>query len=168
MFDAIVLWLHILGAVAFIGPQIFLAAIAMPAIRSVSDTQTRQALTRSITRGFGMLGGGALVLLLLTGLWNFQVAQDNGRFDLTRFFWAFNIKFMLFLVVVVLTGLHAMVFGKRLQELQERGASEAELAEARRQSMIASITTLVLSLVILLLGAMMSSESFLSGSSLRD
>ena len=168
MFDAIILWLHLLGAVVFIGPQIFLAAIAMPAIRTVADAQTRQTLTRSITRGFGMLGGGALVLLLLTGLWNFQVAQDDGKFELTRFFWAFNIKFMLFLAVVVLVGLHALVFGKRLQELQEGGASEAELARARQQSMIASITTLVLSLVILLLGAMMGSESFLSGSSLRD
>lgn len=168
MFDAIILWLHLLGAVVFIGPQIFLAAIAMPAIRTVADAQTRQSLTRSITRGFGMLGGGALVLLLLTGLWNFQVAQDDGKFDLTRFFWAFNIKFMLFLAVVVLVGLHALVFGKRLQELQERGASEAELERARRQSMMASISTLVLSLVILLLGAMMGSESFLSGSSLRD
>jgi uncharacterized membrane protein len=168
VFDAIILWLHLLGAVVFIGPQIFLAAIAMPAIRTVADAQTRQSLTRSITRGFGMLGGGALVLLLLTGLWNFQVAQDDGKFDLTRFFWAFNIKFMLFLAVVVLVGLHALVFGKRLQELQERGASEAELERARRQSMMASISTLVLSLVILLLGAMMGSESFLSGSSLRD
>ena len=168
MFDAIILWLHLLGAVVFIGPQIFLAAVAMPAIRTVADAQTRQTLTRSITRGFGMLGGGALMLLLLTGLWNFQVAQDDGKFDLTRFFWAFNIKFMLFLAVVVLVGLHALVFGKRLQELQERGASEAELARARQQSMIASISTLVLSLVILLLGAMMGSESFLSGSSLRD
>ena len=168
MFDAIVLWLHLLGAVVFIGPQIFLAAIALPAIRTVADVQTRQTLTRSITRGFGMLGGGALALLLLTGLWNFQVAQDDGKFELTRFFWAFNIKFMLFLGVVVLTGLHAFVFGKRLQELQERGASEAELAQARRQSMMASMTTLALSLIILLLGAMMGSESFLSGSSLRD
>jgi uncharacterized membrane protein len=168
MFDAIILWLHLLGAVVFVGPQIFLAAIAMPAIRTVADARTRQELTRTITRGFGMLGGGALVLLLLTGLWNFQVAQDDGKFDLTRFFWTFNIKFMLFIGVVVLVGLHAMVFGKRLQELQERDAPAIELEQARQASMMASMATLGLSLLILLLGALMASDSFLSGSSIRD
>jgi uncharacterized membrane protein len=168
MFDAIVLWLHILGAITFVGPQIFLAAIAMPAIRSMEDAKARQTLTRQITRGFGMLGGGALVVLLVTGLWNFEVARDYGRFELTRYFWVFNIKFMLFLAVVALTGLHAMVFGKRLQELQERGAAEVELAEARRQSMMASIATLALSLVIVLLAALMGSPGFLEGSGRRD
>ena len=168
MFDAIILWLHLLGAVVFIGPQIFLAAIAMPAIRTVQDAKVRQDLTRSITRGFGILGGGALALLFLTGLWNFQVAQDDGKFDLTRFFWVFNIKFMLFLAVAVLVGLHAMVFGKRLQELRDRGATEMELESARQASMIASMATLGLSIVILLLGALMASDSFLAGSSLRD
>lgn len=167
MFDAIILWLHLLGAVVFIGPQIFLAAIAMPAIRTVQDAKVRQDLTRTITRGFGMLGGGALGLLFLTGLWNFQVVQDRGLFDLTRYFWTFNIKFMLFLAVVVLTALHAMVFGKRLRELQERGATEIELAQARQQSLVASMATLGLSLVILLLGALMSSEWVLGGG-IRD
>lgn len=168
MFDAIVLWLHILGAITFVGPQIFLAAIAMPAIRDLEDARARQALTRQITRGFGIIGGGALLLLFLTGLWNFQVAQDVGLFDLTRYFWTFNIKFMLFLTVVVLTALHAMVFGKRLRELQERGATEIELAQARQLSMMASMATLGLSLLIVLLAAMMGSSSFLEGSSLRD
>jgi uncharacterized membrane protein len=163
MLDAIVLWLHVLGAVTFIGPQIFLAAIAMPAIRNIDDAHSRQVVVRQITRGFGMLGGGALVLILLTGLWNFQAAQDDGKFDLTRYFWTFNIKFLLFVGVAVLTGLHAMVFGRRLQELQESGASEAELAEARRFSMIASIATLALSLGVLFLGALLSSNWVFEG-----
>jgi len=158
VFDAFVLWLHVLGVVAFIGPQIFLAAIAMPAIRSMEDVQARQALSRQVTRGFGMLGGGALVLILLTGLWNFQVAQDRDAFEFTRYFWTFNIKFLLFVAIAGLTALHALVFGKRLQELQERGATEAEMAEARQQSVMASIATLALSLIVLFLGALLSSQ----------
>lgn len=163
MFDAIVLWLHILGAVTFIGPQIFLAAIAMPAIRSIDDVRVRQGLTRKITRGFGMLGGAALVLLLITGMWNFTVAQDDGKFDATRYFWTFNIKFLLFVAVVVLTGIHAMVLGKRLQELQERNAPEAEIARVRQQSMMVTMGTLALSIVILLFAALLGSSWTLEG-----
>lgn len=167
MFDAIVLWLHILGAVTFIGPQIFLAAVAIPAIRTVEDVRVRQGLTRQITRGFGVLGGTALVLLLVTGLWNFSVAQDDGKFDITRYFWTFNIKFLLFMAVVVLTGIHAMVLGRRLQDLQERGAPEAEVAAMRRQSMIVTMATLALSIIILLFAAVLGSSWALEGG-LRD
>lgn len=164
MFDAIVLWLHILGAVVFVGPQIFLAAVVMPAIRDMQDVRARQDLTRRITRGFGMLGGGALVVIFLTGMWNFTAAQDDGKFDLTRYFWIFNIKFLLFSAVVVLTGLHAFVFGKRLQALQEQDATEPELAQARRLSMTASIATLGLSILILLFAALLGSDWALGGS----
>jgi uncharacterized membrane protein len=167
MFDAIVLWLHILGAVTFIGPQIFLAAIAMPAIRSIEDLRVRQDVTRKITRGFGMIGGAALALLLVTGLWNFSVAQDDGKFDITRYFWIFNIKFLLFIAIVLLTGLHAMVLGRRLQDLQERGAPAEEIARVRQQSMMVTMATLTLSLLALLFAALLGSSWALEGG-LRD
>lgn len=163
MFDAIVLWLHILGAVVFIGPQVFLAAIAMPALRAVSDERVRQDLVRKMTRGFGALGGAALGLVVLTGFWNVKVAQDDHDFDATRFFWTFNIKMILVIAVVVLTAAHGMVFGRRLQELQERGAPEAEIAQVRRWSMMASMATLGLSVAILLLAAMLGSPWALEG-----
>jgi uncharacterized membrane protein len=159
MFDAIVLWLHVVGAVVFIGPQVFLAAVAMPALRSVSDAQSRQQATRAITRGFGVLGGGALLLLLATGIYNFY---DRERFfdaDVyPRYFFVLQVKLTLVTVVIVLTALHAMVLGRRLQGLQESGAPEAEIAAARRWSMVASIGTLAVSIAILLCAALLASD----------
>lgn len=163
MFDAIVLWLHILGAVVFIGPQVFLAVIAVPALRAVGDARLRQDLLRTMTRGFGWLGGGALALIILTGFWNVKVAQDNNHFDATRFFWTFNIKMILVVAVVVLTAAHGMAFGRRLQELQEQGAPEEEVAAVRRWSMMASMATLALSIAILLLAAILGSDWALRG-----
>ncbi len=158
MFNAIVLWLHILGAVVFVGPQIFLAAVAMPAVREIGDAKLRQDLTRRITRGFGYLGGGALALVILTGFYNFAQAQDDGLMDFKRYFWVLNIKMTLAIVVVLLTAIHGFVLGRRLQELQERNAPEAEIAQARQYSMMASIATLGLSVVILLLAALLASS----------
>jgi len=163
MFDAIVLWLHILGAVVFIGPQVFLAAIAVPALRGVGDARLRQDLLRKMTRGFGWLGGGALALAIVTGLWNLKVAQDNQNFDATRFFWTFNIKMVLVIAVVALTAAHGAVFGRRMQQLQEQGAPEEEVAEVRRWSMTASMATLALSVAILLLAAILGSNWALEG-----
>lgn len=159
MFDALILWLHILSAVVFIGPQVFLAAVAMPALRTIDDARSRQQATRAITRGFGVLGGGALALLLATGLYNYyQYDHFMDADDFPRYFVTMQIKLTLVTIVIILTGLHALYFGRRLQALQESGASESEIAGGRRNSMLASIATLVASIAILLCAALLGSD----------
>jgi uncharacterized membrane protein len=156
-FDALVLWIHVLAAVIFIGPQVFLVLVAMPALRSVADAQVRRDLTRKVTRGFGVVGGIALGVLIVSGLWNYQEADDQGLLDFKRYFIALQIKLTLVLVVVILTILHGAVLGRRLQALQDSNAGEAELAQARQWSMLASIATLVVSIAILLCAAVLGS-----------
>ena len=158
MFDAIILWLHVLGAVVFIGPQIFLAAIAMPAIRTVEDAKIRQALTSKITRGFGMLGGGALGLLLVTGIYNYYQADDAGALDFKRYFIVLQIKLTLVTLVIILTALHGMVFGRQLQRLQAENATAEAIASARQRSMLTSMATLASSIAILLCAALLGSD----------
>jgi copper resistance protein D len=158
MFDAIVLWLHILAAVVFIGPQVFLVAVAMPALRSMADVEARQALSRRITRGFGMLGGTALAVLLATGIWNFYDARDADKFDADRYFVALQIKLTLVVVVIVLTIIHGMVFGLRLQRLQEQNAPEDEIERVRRWSVLTSLANLAASVAILFFAAILASD----------
>lgn len=156
--DGLVRWLHILAAVVFIGPQIFLAFVAMPALRSIEDARARQATVRAITRGFGVLGGIALAVLLATGIWNYYDADDHGYLDFDRYFVLLQAKLLLVTIVIVLTVLHGAFFGRRLQQLQESGAPEAEVARARQWSMAASMLNLAASIVILLCGALLSSD----------
>jgi uncharacterized membrane protein len=164
MFDALVLWVHMLAATAFIGPQIFLAAVAMPALRGLDDARARQQAVRGITRGFGMLGGAALALLIATGLWNYYAEPYNTYIeDRGRYFDILNIKLTLVTLVIVLTALHAGVFGRRMQKLQEQGASDDEIAGARRWSMLMSMGTLAASVGILLCAALLSSDWGRSG-----
>jgi uncharacterized membrane protein len=155
MFDAIVLWLHILAAVAFVGPQIFLAAVAMPAVRSIEDARARQQVTRSITRGFGALGGVALGVAIVTGIWNYAEADDKGLLDLDRYFAVMQVKLTLVTIAVILTVLHGAVLGRRLQRLQESGAPADEVAAARRWSMMASLGTLAVSIGVLFCAALL-------------
>jgi uncharacterized membrane protein len=154
--DGLVRWLHLLAAVIFIGPQIFLAFVAMPALRSIEDARARQSAVRAITRGFGVLGGVALAVLLVTGIWNYyQFETYIDADDFPRYFFLIQVKLLLVTVVIALTVLHGAFFGRRLQQ---SGASEAELASARRWSMIASMLNLAASVVILLIAALMSSD----------
>jgi hypothetical protein len=68
-----------------------------------------------------------------------------------------QIKLTLVLVVVVLTVLHGAVLGARLQRLQADNAPEAEITKMRRWSVLASIGTLVASILILACAAILGS-----------
>jgi uncharacterized membrane protein len=157
--DGLVRWLHILAAVVFIGPQIFLAFVAMPALRNLEDARARQGAVRAITLGFGVLGGAAIVVLVASGLYNFYAVEEvEVWFDSRdRYRRLFEIKMALVTLVIVLTVLHGALFGRRLQQLQEAGASELAIAQARRWSMAASMLTLVASIAILLCATLMAS-----------
>ena len=157
--DGLVRWLHLLAAVIFIGPQVFLAFVAMPALRNVEDARARQDAVRAITRGFGVLGGIALAVLVATGIYNyyqFENLIDSDNFP--RYFFLLQAKLLLVTLVIILTVLHGGMFGRRLQRLQEAGASDDEIAKARRWSMAASMLNLAASIFILLCASLMSSD----------
>ncbi|TAK65956.1 MAG: hypothetical protein EPO22_04265 [Dehalococcoidia bacterium] len=158
MYNAIILFIHILAAVMFIGPQVFLVAAGIPAARTVQDLKQRGAAIRMMTGRFGWIGGGALLVLLITGIINYMHANDEGELDFKRYFMVLQIKLTLVAIVVIGTVLHGWVFGRRLQDLQESNASEAEIAKARRWSVMLSMATLAASIIILFLAALLGSD----------
>src|SRR5206468_6804994 len=119
MGDALVLWIHILAAAIFVGPQVFLFVAAVPAMRTIEDVQQRTRATRTLTTRFGWIAGGALVVLILTGIQNVMHANDNHDLDADRYWITLQVKLTLVVVVVVLTGLHGGLIGRRLLKLQE-------------------------------------------------
>jgi uncharacterized membrane protein len=157
MYNAIILWLHILAAILFIGPQVFLALAGVPALRTVEDVKQRAAATRIMTSRFGWLGGGALAVLVITGIINYLHARDLGFLEFQRYFIVLQVKLTMVALVIAFTVLHGAVFGRRLQELQETDAGPQEIARVRRWSMLLSIGTLVLSFAIVLCAALLAS-----------
>ena len=158
MYQAIILWIHIVSAVVFIGPQVFLVAAVGPAMHTLQDARQRAQAMRIMTARFGIMGGGALVLLLITGMINYFHAKDEGDLDLTRYFMVMQVKLTLVTLVIVTTVLHGAVFGRRMQRLQDNGAGEDEMAAVRRWSMLLSLATLVASVAILLCAALLGSD----------
>src|SRR5438045_5236573 len=150
MGDALVLWIHILAAAIFVGPQVFLFVAAVPALRTIEDVRERTRVTRMVTTRFGWIAGGALVVLILTGIQNWVHANDEGLLDLDRYSNTLMVKLTLVVIVVVLTGIHGGLIGRRLLKLQESNAPESEIAAARRWSIILSAAVLAVSVAILL------------------
>ena len=82
MAEAINPWIHILAATIWVGPQVFLFVAAVPALRTVEDTQVRARAMRVLTTRFGYLAWGALAVLVVTGIDNLYEHDQSvdGRF----------------------------------------------------------------------------------------
>lgn len=165
------IWLHILGIALFVGPQFFLALAWVPASRGIADLPTRVKAMRTITRRFAYIGGAGLVLIILAGTylitsWRDYYSQpDDVEFTSIRYGVIFIIKMNVLILMLLVVGIHTFLTGPRLLgrlEAQANGepVTDADLHRLRMQSMALSITGLVLALVIMAMGASMSSTNY--------
>jgi len=163
-------WLHILGIALFVGPQFFLAFAAVPAARGITDLATRARAMRTMTKRFGYIGGAGLVLIIGAGTYlistwrDYYAIDESVPFTDMRYGVIFIIKMSILLVMLALVAVHTFVIGPRqvaLMEGQARGsANDAELLRVRKLSMMTSIVALLLTLIIMVMGASMSTTTY--------
>ena len=170
MTDAISTWLHVLAITIWIGPQVFLFAVAVPAVRTIEDARQRAGVMRTITERFGWLAWSAMAVIVVTGVTNLLIVADNSGFsagdlidfgsDLryARIFWE---KMFFVALILGLTALHTFVIGPRhLQLMEDESADEEALRKARRLSMIVSGASLLASILALYMGAVLSNHDY--------
>ncbi len=149
------IWLHIIGAALWIGPQVALIVVVLPALRAMSDPMQRRAVTRVLTSRLNTFGWLALGLLAVTGLGNLGgLLRDPATLFASAYGQTLLLKLAMVTAVVVLTLVHARVIGPRMLALPPDAPREAS-AGLRRASIIVSSISLLLSLWIVWLGVRM-------------
>jgi uncharacterized membrane protein len=165
------IWTHILGIALFVGPQFFLAFAWVPASRGIADLPTRVQAMRTITRRFGYVGGAGLLLIVVAGSYliaswrDYYSVPGDLEFTSIRYGVIFIIKMTVLVVMLAVVAIHTFVTGPRLLDRLEAQANgetvlDDDIAALRRQSMVLSITGLVLALAIMVMGASMSSTNY--------
>jgi len=169
MVDAISTWLHVLAITLWIGPQVFLFAAAVPAVRTIEDAGVRARVMRVLTARFAWLGWTAMAVIIVTGITNLLVAagdlpgQNAGDllssdFRFTRIFWE---KMFLVAVALVLTAVHTFSIGPRqLRLMEDASTDETAVRRVRRLSMATSGIALLASIGALYLGAVLSNHDY--------
>src|SRR3990172_8248143 len=157
MGEAINPWLHIFAATVWVGPQVFLFAVAVPALRTVADVKERARLVRLITTRFGYLAWAAMAVLVITGIGNlFEEDEDLGFLFDQNWGTIFEVKMTLVIATIVLTALHSFVIGPRMLQMQESASDESQLGSMRRVSIIISGINGLLALGILFCAALLN------------
>ncbi|MCX5722439.1 MAG: hypothetical protein NT179_10500 [Nitrospirae bacterium] len=67
MGTSLLIWLHLLAAISWIGGTIFLSLVLMPVFKREPFTAQRPLLFRAVARRFRIVVWGAITVLLLTG-----------------------------------------------------------------------------------------------------
>lgn len=144
----ILVTLHVLAAVVWIGGMLFLGVVLTPVLRGHPPAE-RAALLRAVGRRFLKIAWTALAVLLLTGpiLWSvraFQVTPTLGA------------KLVLVAVILYLSVVHDFSLGPRLVDQLERGGEGEETARLRRQVAFLARLNTFLAVAVLILGVTVS------------
>jgi len=165
----IAIWTHILGIALWVGPQFFMAFAWVPASRQISDPVARLQAMKTVTRRFAYIGGIGLLLIFIAGMYLITSYRDyyhydGGFFDI-RFGVVFLTKMITLAVMLAVIGFHTFIVGPRLMGLMEariqgKDVSDVAIHKARMQSMTYSILGLLLTLCIMVMGAMLNTVTF--------
>ena len=144
----VVVIVHLLAAMVWVGGSIALVVAGVPAIRTLEGEPRARAL-RALGLRWRPLGYGALVVLALTGVELASYDWSRGRSPFQTVLW---VKVGLSFALVLASYLHNFVYGPRLQ---------AEVREGRPQStrptlVAVGYASLALTVTVPILGAILA------------
>lgn len=165
MGEAVSVWIHIVAVTLWLGPQVFMFAAAVPALRLIEDTEVRLKVLRVIIYRFGYIAWAALAVIVVTGISNLLVVNHEAEIDIFssdyRYMQIFSIKMALVVVMVLLTAVHTFVVGPRQLRLHEElPAGSPDILRMRRISMIVSGLVLLLSIATVYAAAVLANHDY--------
>jgi putative copper export protein len=135
-------FLHVLGALAWIGGMLFVALVLVPVVRGLKDPALRTRLFHETGVRFRTVGWIALGLLLVTGLGHLWMRPY--LLTLPRF----QIKLGLVVVALVLSALHDFVLGPRAGRPGAHPSLRARASWMARINLLVVLTIVVLGLAL--------------------
>ena len=149
-----ILWIHVIAAVVWIGGNLILAMVIVPHFRQNLPPVQRIQILTLIGKRFEPIVWGCVLILIFTGIANIFNSVDLSSLVIT-FMRTLGIKLLLFIILLVLTGLHSFIYGPKLSKAIEDLDPETEELPAnvnsiRKKMAIVSSAMGVVSLLIIL------------------
>jgi uncharacterized membrane protein len=159
--------LHVSAAAILVGPQLVMFYAVIPSTWLVDDERLKRDILRVVATRFGMLAGISIVVLLVTGLYQyFTLVPQAIREDLANYRYGtiFVWKMVSFTVLVALVLVHTLVFARRINRLSDAllagEGDEYDLYQARMRSLLFSLLIIAASFITLWLGVALAHHPF--------
>jgi len=158
--QAILTWIHITCAAIWVGGSLFIGVVFAPILKKMSmPIEERLQLMIKVGRRFNKLAVPALIILMITGMYQAHLILQKSDLLLESSYGnILVIKIILVIALIVTFAIHVRVIRKDVEEkIMSKQISDDQLQVLRKKIIILGEITVVLSIIILFLAAVLNS-----------
>ena len=158
--QAILTWVHITCAAIWVGGSLFIGAVFAPILKKMSmPVEERLQLMIKVGRRFNKIAVPALIVLMGTGIYQAHlILQKSELLVESSYGNILAIKIILVVALIVTFAIHVRVIRKDVEEkIMSKQISDDQLQVLRKKIIILGEITVVLSIIILFLAAVLNS-----------
>ena len=158
--QALLTWVHITCAAIWVGGSLFIGVVFAPILKKMSmPIEERLQLMIKVGRRFNKIAVPALIILMATGIYQAHLILQKSELLVESSYG--NILIIKVILVAALIGtfaVHVRVIRKDVEEkIMSKQISDQELQLLRKKIIILGEITVVLSVIILFLAALLNS-----------
>ena len=158
--QAIIMWIHLICSAIWVGGSLFIAIVFAPILKSIMPTiEDRIHTMVKVGRRFNKIAIPALIILIVTGIWNSH--QLLSRPDLllsTNYGVILIIKIFVVFALLCSYAVHVRIIRKDVEEkIMRKEFNETQILKLRKKIIIVGEVTVVLSVLVLFLAALLNS-----------
>ena len=158
--QAILTWIHITCAAIWVGGSLFIGVVFAPILKKMSmPIEERLQLMIKVGRRFNKLAVPALIILMVTGMYQAHLILQQSDILLESSYGnVLVIKIILVVALIATFAIHVRVIRKDVEEkIMSKQISNDQLQVLRKKIIILGEITVVLSIIILFLAAVLNS-----------
>ena len=157
--QALLTWVHITSAAIWVGGSLFIGVVFAPILKKMSmPVEERIQLMVQVGRRFNKLALPALFILIATGIYQAHlVLQKSDILYETSYGHVLIIKMILVAALLVLYAVHVRIIRKDVEnKIIAKEMPQEQLQKLRKKIIILGEVTVVLSVIILFLAAVLN------------
>ena len=160
IFDALIVWVHLICSSIWVGGSIFLGIVLAPEIRNMKpNIEDRLSLMIRFGRKFNAIALPSFLILIVTGIYNSRtfIFRPNDILE-TQYGQILIIKILVAVAILVIYIIHIRIFSTKTEDEITSGKLDLQyLISVRTKIIWLGRITVFLSIIVLLLAALLDS-----------
>lgn len=160
IFDALLMWAHLVAASIWVGGSIFIGIVLAPLLKTISDSlEGRLSIMIRVGRKFNKIAVPSLIILIVTGLYNSSgYLSRPSLFLSTNYGLVLTAKIILVIILIVTFIIHVRLIRSEIEKkIESRELSEDTVQKLRSKIILLGRITVIISTAILLMAAVLHS-----------
>lgn len=158
--NALIMWAHLIAASIWVGGSIFIGIVLAPLLKTISDSiEGRLSIMIRVGRKFNKIGVPSLIVLIVTGIYNSTAFIVNPSMILsTSYGVVLLVKIILVILLIITFAVHVRLIRTEVErKIESKQLSGEFLQKLRSKIIMLGRLTVILSLAILLMAALLHS-----------